>query len=204
MSPDGRQVKRRAAGMTRPGPPCYPARMARIHILGASGSGATTLGAALADRLGVAHVDSDNLFWLPTDPPFTTRRPADDRLAMLLAALPLDGAWVFSGSSPSWTAPVQPAYQLIVYLYLAPAERMRRLRAREATRYGARIAPGGDMAAASAEFLAWAAAYDTAGLEQRSMAAHEAWLPTQTAPVLRLDAALPVAELLQATLARLP
>jgi adenylate kinase family enzyme len=45
--------------------------MARIHILGASGSGTTTLGAALADRLGHPHVDADSLFWLPTDPPFT-------------------------------------------------------------------------------------------------------------------------------------
>ena len=47
----------------------------RIHVVGASGSGATTLGAALAKAMGVTHQDSDFFFWLPTQPPFTTQRP---------------------------------------------------------------------------------------------------------------------------------
>jgi hypothetical protein len=42
----------------------------RIHIFGASGSGTTTLGAAIADRYGYAHLDVDQYFWMPTDPPF--------------------------------------------------------------------------------------------------------------------------------------
>jgi hypothetical protein len=54
------------------------------------------------------------------------------------------------------------------------------------------------MAASSAAFLRWAAAYDTAGPEQRSRAAHEAWLASQTAPVLRLDSSEPVARLVAA------
>ena len=41
----------------------------RIHILGASGSGTTTLGRALAARLQCPHFDTDDCFWLPTDPP---------------------------------------------------------------------------------------------------------------------------------------
>ena len=51
------------------------------------------------------------------------------------------------------------------------------------------------MAHTHAAFLKWAAAYDTAGVELRSSAAHEAWLAQQTAPVLRLDAAQPVGDL---------
>jgi hypothetical protein len=39
----------------------------------------------------------------------------------------------------------------------------------------------------SGQFLEWAASYDTAGPERRSLCAHEQWLETQTAPVLRLD-----------------
>jgi hypothetical protein len=41
--------------------------MARIHILGASGTGTTTLGKALADRLNCPHFDADRFYWLPTD-----------------------------------------------------------------------------------------------------------------------------------------
>jgi adenylate kinase family enzyme len=178
--------------------------MPRIHVLGASGSGSTTLGEALARRLGIPHADADRFFWLPTDPPFTTRRPRGDRLAMLTRQLPADADWVFSGSAISWATVLEPAYDLIVFLRLDPAMRMRRLRRRETERYGARIEPGGDMADASATFLRWAAAYDTAGPAQRSLAAHETWLVGQTAPVSRLDSALPVEALVTAVLQRLP
>lgn len=51
-----------------------------IHILGASGSGTTTLAKVLSDELGYAHFDSDDYFWIPTEPPFTTKRPLDERV----------------------------------------------------------------------------------------------------------------------------
>jgi len=44
----------------------------RIHILGASGSGTTTLGRALAERLQYPHFETDDYFWLPTAPPTST------------------------------------------------------------------------------------------------------------------------------------
>jgi adenylate kinase family enzyme len=176
--------------------------MPRIHILGASGSGTSTLGAALAARLGHPHIDADTLFWMTTDPPFTTRRPTEERHALLLRSLPIAGQWVFSGSALKWASSLEPAYDLIVFLWLDPSARMERLRRRQAMRYGARIEAGGDMAAATADFLGWAKAYDSAGPEQRSLVLHEAWLASQTAPVLRLDSAAPVQELLASVLSR--
>lgn len=176
--------------------------MPRIHVLGASGSGSTTLGEAIARRLEIPHADADRFFWLTTDPPFTTRRPRGERLAMLTRQLPADGNWVFSGSAISWATALEPAYDLIVFLWLDPATRMRRLRRRESARYGARIEPGGDMAFASATFLRWAEAYDTSGPAQRSLAAHEAWLVGQTADVLRLNSEAPVETLMAAVLER--
>ncbi|MBY0317259.1 MAG: AAA family ATPase [Reyranella sp.] len=177
--------------------------MARVHILGASGSGTTTLGAALAARLGQLHVDADSLFWLPTDPPFTTKRPTDDRQAMLHRLLPVSGQWVFSGSAPEWATALEPFYDLVVFLRLAPAIRMERLRRRQAAQYGKRIEAGGDMAVANVDFMRWAEAYDVAGPEQRSLFVHETWLATLTVPVLRLDSAVPLKELVFAVLSRL-
>ena len=46
----------------------------RIHITGAAGSGCTSLGRALADRLGCVNFDTDTYFWLPSDPPFQQMR----------------------------------------------------------------------------------------------------------------------------------
>ncbi len=172
--------------------------MPRIHILGASGSGTTTLGAALAARNGWVHEDSDRYFWLPTDPPFTMPRTREARMALLLPRLQAGMDWVFSGSAVSWAGAAEPLYDLVIYVTLDPALRMARLRAREAEHHGERIAPGGDMHAASAEFLAWAEAYDTAGPGQRSQVLHAAWLAERSCPVLRLDSAEPVTLLVEA------
>jgi adenylate kinase family enzyme len=174
--------------------------MPRIHVLGASGSGSTTLGRSVAQWLGIPHADADHFFWISTDPPFTTRRPRADRLALLTRELPADGDWVFSGSAISWATALEPVYDLIVFLRLDPQVRLVRLRHREAARYGARIEPGGDMAIASAAFFKWAEEYDTAGPTQRSLAAHEAWIAGQAANVLRLDSAQPIDALTDAVL----
>ena len=174
--------------------------MPRIHILGASASGSTTLASALAVRLGVPHADSDRFFWLPSDPPFQKGQPDAVRQTLADEALPADGDWVWSGSALKWGGDFTARAQLIVFLRLDPDVRMERLKARETQRYGARVAPGGDMAETSAAFVKWAAAYETAGPEQRSLAAHEAWLAGQTAPILRLDSGAPVETLVRAVL----
>jgi adenylate kinase family enzyme len=176
--------------------------VARIHILGASGSGTSTLGSALAQRLGIPHIDSDSFYWLPTDPPYTTRRPSEERQALLTRRLPVTADWVFSGAATKWAAPLEPYYDLVVFLHLDPAVRMERLRRREAARWGARIRPGGDMAILNAAFITWAEAYDTAGSLRRGLVTHEAWLADQTARVLRLDSLAPVEDLVAAVLDR--
>jgi predicted kinase len=61
----------------------------RLHLLGASGSGTTTLGRALAQRLGCPHFDTDD--WLASLPgPVLRLEDTDDvetRLARVLARL---------------------------------------------------------------------------------------------------------------------
>lgn len=49
-------------------------RFARIQTSGASGSGTTTLGDAVARKLGAKHFDVDDYCWAPTEPPFIQRR----------------------------------------------------------------------------------------------------------------------------------
>jgi len=166
----------------------------RIHIFGASGSGTTTLGRALADAFRLQHFDSDTFFWLPTEPPFTTPRPKPDRDAMAIDALAKAPEWVLSGSIVGWKVDVVAPITAAVFLYLPAEVRMARLRARETERYGNRIGPGGDMYEASSAFLAWAERYEFAGLEQRSLATHRAWMRTLSVPVLELDGDLTVDE----------
>ena len=173
--------------------------MHHVHITGASGSGTTTLGRSLAEALCWTHFDSDDFFWLKTDPPFQEKREAALRVEMLAADLAKAPSWVLSGSIMGWTGLVEPDFDLIVFLDLPMALRMKWLKAREIERYGAEaLAPGGDRHQESEEFLAWAAAYDDGETVGRNRMAHESWLADRTypitCPILRLDSTFGVQE----------
>ncbi|WP_310542083.1 hypothetical protein [Phenylobacterium sp.] len=173
----------------------------RIHIVGASGSGTTTLGAALAQAMDVPHQDSDHFFWLPTEPPFTTQRPQPERAALLSAAVPANESWVLSGSLLSWGLEVVGRLDLVVFLYLDPEIRMARSLARERLRYGDRIEPGGDMHEAHVKFMTWSRGYDDGSNGGRSLASHRSWLSTLTCPVLEITDAPSVEESVRRVLA---
>ena len=158
----------------------------RVHILGASGSGTTTLAKVLSARLGCPHYDTDSYFWLPSDPPFQHIRDREPRQAMLGADLEKPGGWVLSGSLCGWGDVFIPLFDLVVFLWVPHDLRMARLREREVERYGAEaIGPGGAMHAGS--FLEWAAGYDEGSPETRSLRVHNDWLATLPGPVLRLE-----------------
>ncbi|QUD86177.1 ATP-binding protein [Phenylobacterium montanum] len=168
----------------------------RIHITGASGCGVTTLGAALAGRLGLAHLDTDSFYWLPTDPPFTDKRPVPERLALLdqtFADAPR--GWALSGSLDGWGDPLIPRFDLVVFLQVPTEIRMARVIARERQRFGAAIDPGGAMHQASQDFRAWCAGYDAGGMAGRNLQRHLAWLEALPCPVLRLDGTEPTSAL---------
>jgi adenylate kinase family enzyme len=167
----------------------------RVHIFGASGSGTSSLAAALAAKHGHRHLDTDDFFWLPTDPPYEQPRPREARLALLRDALARSPSWVLSGSLCGWGDPLIPEFNLVVFLVVPTEVRLARLRAREAARYGhAAIAPGGARHGAHLAFLDWAGRYDTGDVEMRSRALHEAWIGALPGAVLRLEGVRPIAE----------
>ncbi|HLX37470.1 MAG TPA: hypothetical protein VKR29_06690, partial [Candidatus Binataceae bacterium] len=157
----------------------------RIHIFGASGSGTSTLGVAIADRFGHTHLDSDRFFWMPTDPPFTTPREISARVAMLADALDCHPRWVLSGSLCGWGDIFMARFELAVFLYIPHEVRMARIMARERERYGDAIEPGGAMHTQHLEFIEWARKYDTADESMRSLVLHEKWMTTLPCPAIR-------------------
>ena len=159
----------------------------RIHVLGASGSGTTTLSRALSARLDVDHFDADEYYWVPTDPPFTQAYPRDKRVELMAADLDRVDGWVLSGSMCGWGDVFAPRFTLAVYLWIPGDIRMERVAQREKQRYGARIEPGGDMHEQSREFLEWGRRYDSAGFEQRSRVLHDWWIGNLPCPVMRIE-----------------
>jgi len=149
----------------------------RILITGASGSGTTTLGQALATRLGCAFHDGDDYYWLPSDPPFLRKQDPVTRATRLLEALRNAPTAVLAGSIVNWGIELEDSLSMIVFLTVPAEVRVARLREREMRRFG-RVDPA---------FLAWAAQYDEGTLEGRSRAKHEEWLAKRRCPVLRID-----------------
>ncbi|MGC5701308.1 AAA family ATPase [Pseudomonas sp. NFXW11] len=159
----------------------------RIHLFGASGSGTTTLGRALAERLQCKHFDSDDFYWQPSASPFSCRRPRDERIQRLQSQVLSQPRWVLSGSLCGWGDVLIPSFTLAVFLQLDPDVRLRRLRAREFQRYGVQIFEGGERHAATQAFLAWAAGYDEGDHGTRSRRRHETWIKSLACPLVRLD-----------------
>jgi adenylate kinase family enzyme len=159
----------------------------RDHIFGASGSGTTTLAEALAAKHGHRHFDTDDFYWLPTDPPYRQKRLREARLALLRTSLAECSSWVLSGSLCGWGDPLIPEFDLVVFLIVPTEIRLERLRARELKRYGPALLRCGNLHQPSADFLDWAGRYDTGGLEMRSRALHEAWLSKLPVRLLRLE-----------------
>ncbi|HEU4390899.1 MAG TPA: AAA family ATPase [Blastocatellia bacterium] len=159
----------------------------RVHILGASGSGTTAVGTALAHRLAIPHFDTDDYYWLPSKPPFAAKRPVEERLRLLDRDAMEDGSWVLSGSLCGWGDPLIPRFTHVLYLDVPTSVRLARLERRELERYGELVARGGDMFEQSAAFLSWASEYESGGLEMRSRARHTLWLEGLQCPVLHVD-----------------
>lgn len=88
-------------------------------------------------------------------------------------------SWVLSGSLCSWGDPLVPNFTHVIFLQTTWKIREQRLLARERSRYGMGIfssdTPQGTICR---EFIEWAGRYDAAGLEQRSLKSHTAWLNT--------------------------
>ncbi|MCP4547507.1 MAG: hypothetical protein GY835_13700 [bacterium] len=176
----------------------------RIHILGASGSGTTTLARAIASATSACHLDTDDFFWIKTTPPFRTIREVAVRQELLRQALAKTAAWTLSGSLCGWGDFAIPLFDLVVFLTVPRKMRMQRLLDREIARYGAEIEdPDDPRHETHRAFLDWAAAYDKGGPEIRSRSMHEDWLAQLPRPALRIEGDQPVEESLHIVLSRI-
>lgn len=156
----------------------------KIHIIGASGSGTSTLGKALAEVLPHKSLDTDDYYWISK---FTEQRPVPERIEMLKKDLSHSEQWILSGATVGWGNCFATYFDLVIFLWIPPEVRLERLQKREIERYGEEVLPGGENYQQSQTFLKWAALYDHAGLEVRSKALHEQWMDELSCPILRIE-----------------
>lgn len=165
-----------------------------IHIFGASGSGTTTLARAIHEAFGHTYLDTDNYFWVPTDPPYTTKRTCYERQRLLKIDIAQNKKSVISGSlcgrGDGWGDIFIPLFDLVIFVDTPTDVRIKRLEEREYNTFGNRVLPGGDMYDNHTAFIEWAKTYDTAGIEQRSRALHMQWMEKLSCPTVTVDGTL--------------
>ncbi|MBD7945136.1 MULTISPECIES: AAA family ATPase [Psychrobacillus] len=169
----------------------------KIHILGASGSGTTTLAQVLSTVLHNTHLDTDDYFWLTK---YTEIREVGERRYLLKEDLNKYESSILSGALCGWGDNFKSYFDLVIFLSIPPNIRLKRLEKREFERYGDEIYVGGAKHDQYKKFIEWASLYDYAGLEVRSKALHEQWMDSLNCPILRIEGDYSVEERVHLTM----
>jgi adenylate kinase family enzyme len=159
----------------------------KIHILGAAGSGTTTLGIELEKLLGYKHFDTDDFLWEETNPPYQQKRPIPKREELLSKELEKDSKIVLTGSMVGWGEKLASYFDLVIYLWIPQDIRISRLREREKQKFGNEIDIGGKMHRTHTDFIEWASEYDSGDENMRSKKYHDLWLDKLNCKVLKIE-----------------
>lgn len=166
----------------------------KIHIMGASCAGSTTLGNALSARLKIPYFDTDDFFWERSAVPYTVRRDAPTRSRMLQEAISRNDSYIIGGSLISWGDEWLSMFDLVVFLYVPNEIRMQRLVDREIERYGDTIYTDPVRSRLFREFYDWASKYDDRDFAGRNVEIHEQWLGKVSGRVVEIRGDTTVAE----------
>ena len=98
----------------------------RIHILGGSNAGKTTIAKALASRLDIPAIGLDDLHWDNSGGYLGIRRDADEKQRMLSEILQRE-AWILEGVYYRWLAQAFEQADLIVMLTIPTWKRQARM-----------------------------------------------------------------------------
>lgn len=162
----------------------------KILIFGASGSGTTTLGNELAKKSSFIHLDIDDYYWKPTEPPFQKKIPLEVRNKKLTHDFYKYEDAVISGSMVSWGKEWETAFDLGIFIRLDNDIRINRLTKREHERYGDLLYTNEQIKENSKAFLDWANQYENPNFSGRSLKVHIEWLEKLNCPVLEIDGQL--------------
>lgn len=92
-----------------------PTRPLRIHIIGAPGSGKTTLAKKLATALACPLTELDDIFWMNESGTYGLKRPESERMTKLSACI-APPSWIMEGIYYKWLSSSFAAADYILVL----------------------------------------------------------------------------------------
>lgn len=159
-----------------------------ILICGLNGTGKSTLGRMLADRLGYEFIDDEELYFPKADAEYDFSDPRSKEEVIRLLENKIDGnnRFVFAAVKGDYGDKLLVSLDHIVLIDVPKQIRSRRVRSRSFSRFGNRMLPGGDLYEREE---AWFSLTDSRPEDHTTK-----WLETVNCPVIRVDGTLPVGQ----------
>ena len=161
--------------------------MARgIQVCGLNGCGKSTLGRALAQKIGFHFIDNEELFFTrnAADEPYQNPRSRAEVEKLLMEEVRRHGDFVFAAVKGDYGSAILPLYRYAVLIEVPKEIRLRRVRDRSFQKFGGRMKPGGDLYESEEVF------FQTAAARPEDYA--ESWARTLPCPVVVVDGTRPV------------
>lgn len=157
-----------------------------ILICGLNGTGKSTLGKMLADRLGYEFIDNEDLWFPKTDPAyaFSGPRSEEEAVRLLEEKISRNNRFVFAAVKGNYGSRLIDSLDHIILVEVPKQIRSQRVRDRSYQKFGDRIRPGGDLYDRESRWFSLT--------DSRPDTYVTDWLETVDCPVIRIDGTLPV------------
>ena len=159
-----------------------------ILICGLNGTGKSTLGRLLADRMRYEFIDNEDLFFPKADPSYTFSSPRskEDVIRLLEEKISENNRFIFAAVRGNYGDRLIASLDYIVLIEVPKQIRSKRVRDRSYQKFGDRILPGGDLYDKENKWFSL-----TDGRPETYVTD---WLETVNCPVIRIDGTMPIKE----------
>ncbi|MCD7992014.1 MAG: AAA family ATPase [Clostridia bacterium] len=159
-----------------------------IIVCGLNGTGKSTLGKVLAERLNFHFIDSESLYFLTADPLYSYAYPRthEEAAKLLFNEIKMYENFVFASVKGDYREWLYPCFQYAVLIDVPRDVRIQRVKNRSFQKFGNRMLPGGDLYEQEKNFFH--------RVQSRAENDVEEWLQSLSCPVIRVDGTKSIGE----------
>lgn len=159
-----------------------------ICVCGLNGCGKSTVGRALAKKIGFHFIDNENLYFSRTaeNEPYENPKTREEAEGLLMDEVSEHGNFVFAAVKGDYGKEIIPLYNYVVLIEVPRENRLQRVRNRSFQKFGNRMLAGGDLHEREQAFFRM--------VEARPENYVENWVQSLDCPVIKVDGTKPVDE----------